>query len=56
MKNFIKSVLKHLKIQIYRPTEVDKYRKQGVTIGKNCNLYSVFITIEQPKLIRNIRV
>ena len=32
-----------LKIQIYKPTEVDKYRKQGVTIGKNCNLYSVSI-------------
>lgn len=43
MKNFIKSVIKYLKIQIYRPTEVDKYRKQGVTIGKNCNLYSVSI-------------
>ena len=43
MKNIIKSVLKSLKIQIYSQTEVDRYRKQGVSIGKNCNFYCVSI-------------
>lgn len=41
MKKFIKKVLNYLGLK--KTTEVDKYRKQGVTIGNNCKLYSVAI-------------
>lgn len=41
MKRLIRKVLNYLGFK--RPTEVDKYRKQGVTIGNNCNLYGVAI-------------
>lgn len=43
MKSAIKNILAFLGIKISRSTEVDKYKKQGVTIGKNCKLYSVSI-------------
>lgn len=43
MKKIIKLILKHLGMKRHSLTEVDKYRKLGVTIGENCNLYSVSI-------------